>query len=173
MNQNTPQLTSKPFTYTNDIIVIPNSPNKRITAVEPEIVDLDLGHDKLMKALYWVWDMFDRSNQPFFLVHDTAEQAIKHHALKGSKVEVGIRRNEWNSGATRVLLTIMGEPLEFTQSENEEGYDIARFEHEGVPVFVYIYPDAECVMQLDSIHFQHEWFKVPNPYTKFKELYGF
>lgn len=121
--------------------------------------------DQLLVALYYVWDAFDRCNVPYFLVNQTAEDAIAGRNLTGNCIEIGIRRTEWISGGRRLIDNFLGLPV-------EESPTLATYKHEGVPILLYNYEDHECIVQTDMIHYAHEEFKVPNPYSAFKEIYG-
>lgn len=118
---------------------------------------------KLLNALYWIMDVFERSNMPFFLIGSTAEQAINGSELTGDRVTIGLRQMEWNGGSQRILTTI-APPV------SEDG-DIIMFEHEGVPVEMRLFEDSSYITGLDSIHYRYEYFKIPNPYKEFKEKY--
>jgi hypothetical protein len=120
--------------------------------------------DELLKALYWIWDVFDRCNVPFFLVNQTAKDVIAQRDLTGNKIEVGIRRNEWVSGGKR-LIDAFATPT----SETDNG---ATYQFEGVPIFLYVYDTSDCIEQTDMVRYKYEQFKVPNPYSKFIEIYG-
>lgn len=124
----------------------------------------EFSSQQLLDALYWIWDAFERSNVPFFLVFQTAEDAIKQHDLTGDRVEIGVRRMEWVSGGKRIIDAFVM-PL-------SEGKDEAIYEYRGVPVIVHVYDDSDCVVQTDMVRYRYEEFKIPNPYSKFKELYG-
>jgi hypothetical protein len=121
---------------------------------------------QLLDALYYIWDAFERSNMPFFLVWDTARQAILNADLRGDKVEVGVRAVEWRSGAKRIFDAFVNEPI-------EEESDTVTYEFHGVPVIVHIFEkDHECIVQTDMVRYRYEEFKVPNPYQKFIEVFG-
>lgn len=120
--------------------------------------------EELLKALYWIWDAFERSNMPFFLIGSTAESAIANRELQGDKVTVGVRKVEWISGARRIFEA-------FAIPDTEEN-DTAYFTYEGVPVELRIFADNPYITSPDMVRYKYEEFKVPNPYAKFKELYG-
>lgn len=127
-------------------------------------VQKDINPDRLIQALYWIWDGFGRTAMPMFLVHQTAKDVIANHDLKGDKVEVGVRRTEWLSG-NKGILDIFAQPL-------FEDVNKAQYEFEGVPIIVHVYDDDDCIMNLDHKLYRHETFKLPNPYNRFEQLYG-
>lgn len=145
---------------------IPSDMEVTVLVNESEsVIKHDIPHERLLKALYWVWDAFDRSMVDFFLINQTYKDARKNKDLSGDKLEIGIRRMEWVGGGRRLLDTFMGLPLEETPT-------VARYEYEGVPVLLHIYDDSDCITALDSLVYAREIFKIPNPYSKFEEIYG-
>lgn len=120
--------------------------------------------DKLLQALYKIWDAFERANVPFFLVHQTAEDAMKQRDLTGDKVEVGVRRMEWISGGRRIIDGFI--------TPVSEDKDAALYEFDGVPVIVHVYDDHECIIQTDMVRYRYEEFKVPNPYETFQKVFS-
>lgn len=130
-----------------------------------EVVKLEsLEADKLLKALYWVWDAFDRANVPYFLVYQTAEDVIAQKDLSGDRVTVGIRKPEWLGGGRRLLDAFLGNPI--IEEDNYASYD-----HEGVPVIIHIFEDHECIQATDAVQYRYETFKVPNPYSTFTQVF--
>lgn len=118
----------------------------------------------LLQALYYVWDAFERSNVPFFLTGQTAEDAMANKDLSGEIVTVGVRRVEWVSGGGRVFRTFMGEPI-------SEDPGRATYRYENVPIYIGIYDDHDCIIGTDSINYRYETFRVPNPYSTFTQLF--
>lgn len=122
-------------------------------------------HSKLLKALYWMWDAFDRSMINGFVVYETAESIMKRKQLQGDSVKFGVRDLDWNSSARGVLETFLGKPVE--SSEKHQKYDF-----DGVSVYLYVFPDDACIRNPDVRLYEQENFNIPNPYTTFLELYG-
>ena len=120
-----------------------------------------------MKALYWTWDAFDRSLMGMFLVYDTAADVLQNKQIQGDRITVGVRGNEWRSGSTPILKAFMGEPLEETEK-------YAKFKNpfNDVPVYVYIFPEDPCVTSTASVLYEQEYFKLPNTYRRFIEVFG-
>src|SRR4051812_21894106 len=102
---------------------------------EPMAISLD--PQKLLDTLYKVWDAFGRSSMPYFLIGKTYHDAKLGHELKGDKIELGVRRNEWNSGNKRLLDSLI--------TADSETTDVARYTLDGVPVEVHIYADSDCI----------------------------
>ncbi len=119
---------------------------------------------KLLEALYYMLDAFDRANMRFFLVGDTARSAIANKDLTGSHIEIGVRANEWRSGAKRIL-DDFAPPVK----ETDGG---ALYEYGGVPIMLITYPDSPEVMAPDMVRYRYEEFYVPNPFSSFEEMYG-
>ena len=70
--------------------------------IEPK----DLGHDKLLTCLYFLWDAFQHGLMVFFLTKDTAKYAIENVLLYGDHIDIGVRKNEWdvNWGLLQIFL---------------------------------------------------------------------
>lgn len=135
------------------------------TQVSPMFRDsVTVTSERLLKALYWIWDAFERANVPYFLTGQTAVDAMANKPLSGEKVTVGIREVEWISGGGRILRTFLGEP-------HYEDKRYAQYEFEGVPVFIEKYDDHECIIATDTIIYGYETFRVPNPYETFVKLF--
>ena len=126
---------------------------------------ISYSHDELIKSLYWIWDAFDRAMMGMFLVYGTAESVINHMLLDGEGVHVGVRNAEYYSGSKPILIAFTGEP------EKKEGFDIFKCPLSEAPVFVHYFDEAECIKSTDSVQYQNEYFKLPNPYSKFIELW--
>ena len=124
-------------------------------------------YDKLLQALYWIWDAFDRANMGMFLVYGTAESVFENKLPDGNKITVGVRLNEWNSGSTPILKAFTGEPLEVTEK-------YVRFKNpfNNVPIYLYIFKDDPCIINTQEILYEREYFKVPNTYKRFIEVFG-
>lgn len=123
--------------------------------------------DKLLQALYWIWDAFERSSIGMFLVYKTAEDVIDNKDLEGDKITVGVRDLEWISGSTPILRSFVGEPKEKTDK-----YEVFKNPFNEVPVYVYIFKDHPCIQSTRQIFYKAEYFMVPNTYTQFKEIFG-
>lgn len=121
-------------------------------------------HAELLKALYWAWDAFDRATMGCFLVYTTAEMVLKKRMLEGNGVYVGTRRLEWESGSKSIFDSFAGEP-------NEKNEKYVTYIVDGVPVFIYIFEDEQCIRSTDSVIYESEYFKLPNPYSEFIQLY--
>lgn len=121
-------------------------------------------HNQLLKALYWAHDLFDRANMAFFLVYNTAEDVLQKKQLEGDNVQVGVRLLEWNSGA-KVIIDTFAQPT-------SKDTDTATFVYEGVPVVVHVYTDDPCITSPDTVIYHAEYFKLPNPYKRFMEVFG-
>jgi len=130
----------------------------------PVVVKKEIDTTKLLDALYKIWDAFERSNMQFFLINDTAKNAKANKDLKGDRVEIGVRKMEWLSGARRIL-DIYIQPTEETETE-------ALYVFDNVPVVMKILDDSDCIMSPDSINYRYETFKIPNTIEQFDKIYG-
>lgn len=123
----------------------------------------ELFHERLLEALYWIWDAMERGNMNFFVIGDTADSVINNKDLSGTKITVGVRRLEWNSGAKRIV-DAFATPLTETD-------DKVTYEYEGVPVELYLFDDDPSITSPNQIIYHSEYFKFPNPYSKFQEVF--
>lgn len=124
-------------------------------------------HDKLMQALYWIWDAFDRSAMGMFLVYGTAQSCMKNTDMIGDRITVGVRKNEWFSGSKPILMAFTGEPIELGVN-----YVVFKNPFNTVPVYVYIYSEDESIVSTGQILYENEYFKVPNTYERFVKVFG-
>ena len=120
-----------------------------------------------MKALYWIWDAFDRASMGMFLVYETASNAIQNKIMDGDKITVGTRYLEWASGATPILKAFTGEPIEKT-----EKYIVFINPFNKVPVYVYLFERHSCIENTKQIMYENETFMVPNTYRDFIDKFG-
>lgn len=135
-------------------------PNSQATQTAPTFT-----HDQLIKALYYMWDAFDRANMRYFLVGDTAHAVKAQKELTGDGIDLGIRLMEWRSGAKNIFDTFAGQPI------TEEG-DTLTYVHEGVPIRLHVYePDDSCIIATDPVMYRNENFSLPNPLERFEEVY--
>lgn len=131
------------------------------------IVNTAFTEPELMEALYWIWDAFDRCSMGMFLVYHTAIHAMNNEFMDGNRITVGIRKNEWISGSTPILLAFTGEPVETWGT-----YVVFKNPFNAVPVYVYIYADDPCITETAQILYANEYFKVPNTYRRFEKVFG-
>jgi hypothetical protein len=122
-------------------------------------------HDQLMKALYWIWDAFDRALINGFCVYETAESILGQKDMKGDAIRMGVRKLDWISGSKPIFDAFVGSPV-----VEEEKYCV--YHYENIPVVVHIFEEDECIRSVNTVMYKREYFKLPNPYSRFLELYG-
>lgn len=158
---------------TSEILKLQEKALKGI-GVTPEIAkEMDkqmFSSDKLLNALFWVWDGFDRALINCFFVYDTAECILQNKDLEGDGVHVGVRKLEWGDNESRagsrpIFEAFAGEPI--TKTDKVWTYDYL-----GIPVFVHIFEEDPCILQTNQILYRNEYLKLPNPYKRFLERYG-
>jgi hypothetical protein len=142
-----------------------NLGGKHLTSVElpaplPTLAPT-LGHDQLLKALYWTWDVMERSSINLYVLENAYEAVSKNMPITGNSLSVSVRKNEWNSGARNVAVTF-APPL--TETE-----DLVTYEYEGVPIKVHLLKDSETLINADTKVYHAEYFKYPNTYSQFLE----
>lgn len=124
----------------------------------------EFSHEELIKALYWTFDVFDRANMNHFLVYKTAEDVLQKKHLEGNGIYIGVRLNEWLSGSKNIVDSF-AQPVEETE-------DYIKYEFEKIPVYLYIFDDDPCIVSLNQIMYEREYFKLPNPYSGFMDRFG-
>lgn len=136
---------------------------------ENEAVSTSYPHQKLLEALYLIWDAAERGQLQMFLVGDTAKQAIAQGDLSGDKITVGVRRNEWDSGQGRIAQTFL---------EHELGHKLVDIDNEvliqdraGTPISIKLYNENPYLESFDIIYYGYETFLLPNPYSEFVKEY--
>lgn len=153
---------SLPSTKKSEVPLYPIDP-----VVIKDAFDIDFPFDKLMQALYWVWDAFERSSVGMFLVYGTAEVVLQNKLMEGDRITVGVRGNEWRSGSIPILKAFTGEPVETT-----EKYVVFKNPLNDVPVYVYIFHEDPCILNTQDVLYEREYFKLPNTYKQFIEVFG-
>lgn len=127
-------------------------------------ISQDLGHEHLLKVLYFFFDAFSRSGINFFVVRDTAKWMRNQDQLRGDHLDVGIRKLEWISGNQDLFnIYMQNEGLTPTKETDK----LLEYVYQGVPVTIHLYPDNECITALTSIVYEHESWMVPNQYERF------
>jgi hypothetical protein len=149
----------------DDVVDQQDNPELFLTPRQEDFVYKMKGfpHDQLLKALYWVYDFMDRASINFFVVGKTAESVISKQDLIGDKITVGVRRLEWLSGAKQIA-DAFATPL-------KEDDKTVEYEYEGVPILLYILDDDPTIVSCNSEIYNSEFFRFPNPYSKFQEVF--
>ncbi len=151
-------------------------PQEETFIVTPKIADAPLvvepapityAHDDLIRGLFWIWDAFDTALMNFFVVGDTAKAILDKTLLDGDKITVGTRWLEWNAGSKSIFYAFTGEPV-----ETKDNCFIFKNPFNNIRVWVYVFDDNEYIRAPDTVFYQSEYFKVPNPYTVFSEKYN-
>lgn len=124
-----------------------------------EGASVSIPHDQLLSALYWVFDFMDRALINFYLVGQTAQDVRANKLLSGDRVQVAVRKLEWESGARRIA-DAFATPL------NDYGQSV-EYEYNGVPVILHVLEDSTTLSGFDTAIYENEYFKFPNPYEQF------
>lgn len=129
----------------------------------------DISHDKLLEALFFFWDGFERASMNFFSVKDTARQIKADQPLEGNSLTLGIRRMEWQGGQDRVFQAF----IEHERIEHEDFEHGIKYTYKGIPVYLYIYDDNPCITTLDIVFYNNDTFNMPTPFDTFCEKYDY
>jgi hypothetical protein len=138
------------------------------TQLNQEVPQISLPANELLQALYFIWDAAERGQLQMFLIGDTAKQVIANEDLKGDKITVGVRRNEWNSGQGRIAQTFMEHELGTKAVELDSQVS---YKFRGVPIIIKLYEENPCLTSFDVVYYGYETFNLPNPYKTFVEKY--
>ncbi len=123
---------------------------------------VSLTHEQLLKALYFILDLFSRPNIPFFLLGETAYCVKNKKLLTGDKITVGIRKLDFQKPNMSIM-----EAFYLADTVNKK---FIEYTFEGVPIEVKIIDSPDPMFtSLDSVVYQYEYFKVPNPFNKYWE----
>ena len=135
---------------------------------KPVVEEKSLTHAQLLAALYWCYDSFSRVPILFFPIFDTAKQIMKNDELSGTHLDIGVRELEWYSGGKSILDAFIDHFMIPTESTG----NIVTYKVDGVPIRIHILKDDVCLTQCDTVLYEHEDFKIPNPYERFEKIYG-
>lgn len=131
------------------------APLKPVVIVEEKKA---FSHEKLMKALYFMYDLFSRANMPFFLLDETAKYARENKLMEGDHITCGIRAVDFQTRSLGILEA-------FQHADSIENNEI-RYTVEGVPVTVKIIKSSEPMFtNPDTFMYQYEFFSIPNPFS--------
>ncbi len=133
-----------------------------------KVLPIDLEHERLLPALFFFWDGFERATMNFFLVKDTARQVISGSPLSGDRITIGIRRMEWNGGQQGVFKAFMDHEKMIPE---EISKDLLKYTYHGVPVYLGIYEENPTLSGLDIVVYAYDTFNIPNPFSLFCEKY--
>lgn len=119
-------------------------------------------HEELLKALYFIHDLFSRPNLPFFLLEDTAESVVENRPLKGECITVGIRDVDFQERPLSIMEAFF--------VADRIGKDYIRYTYENVPIMVRVMKDEQGIFtNTDYKIYNHESFRVPNPFGTYWE----
>lgn len=136
------------------------------TSTPPAVKENSIGHHKMLSGLYFLLDAFDRAQVDFFLVKQTAKDAIHKDQLKGDHLHVGVRNNEWINGNQEILFPYFDQEHVELKSELP---DSLTYEWQGIPFTIHFYTDNECLMALNTIAYEYESWFVPNMFERFEK----
>lgn len=100
-----------------------------------------------------------------FLVYNTAEDVLQHKQLQGDGVHVGVRKMEWTTGSKPILDAFLNAPIEVTEK-------YSKYIYEGVPVYIHIFDEDQCIKSTNQVMYENEYFMLPNTYKQFMDRFG-
>lgn len=126
--------------------------------------------EELLSCLYFIFDAMERCGLDFFLVRQTARDAITNifGPLTGDKVTIGIRKNEWQNDQKDLLFPYFEQEHVETVSELPDSYS---FKWRDIPFTIFLYDDNPCLTALVDLVYQNENWKIPNRFDIFEAQY--
>jgi len=164
------QITNKPIFIpykgdTTNVTQKTSQPQANVTEKEKPI---DLGHEKLLSCMYFIFDAFERCSIEFFLVRDTATKAKTEYMLEGDHIDIGVRSLEWQNDSKDLLFPYFDQEH---VTKIEEEADHMTFKWNDVAFTIHFYADNPCVTALIPIVYEHEHWKIPNRFDIFEKEY--
>lgn len=148
---------------TSQIIIEPVQKAEIILDAKPVVTDL--GHAKLLSGLYFIHDAMHRAMLHFFLVKQTAREAIARKQLSGDHIDIGVRNNEWANDSKDILFSFFDNEHVTKISELP---DQITFSWQDVPFTIHLYDDCEPLMALIPITYEYESWDIPNQFERFE-----
>ena len=111
-----------------------------------------------------MFDAFSRTGMEFFLVKQTARYAINEDELQNNRVDIGVRRMEWNNDAKDMLFVY------FDQEHIEKTSELPNslsFMYKDVPFTIHIYEENKYLSELITLSYEHEFWMIPNQFETF------
>ena len=143
-----------------------NKTTKEDILPDTPLVVNEIPHGKLLATLYFLLDAFDRAQVTFFLVKQTAHDAMTGHQLTGDHLDVGVRNNEWINGNQEILFPYFEQEHVELKSELPESLT---YEWQDVPFTIHFYPDNECLLALNTLAYEYESWFIPNQFERFEK----
>lgn len=100
----------------------------------------------------------------FFLLRNTAKQALAGKMLRGERIDIGVRKNEWTSGQKPILDIFFDHEHVEKVRETEDVYEGI---YRDVPFTIHLFPENECLSALVPLVYKQERFLIPNRFSYF------
>jgi hypothetical protein len=130
-----------------------------LTGIQNEKVPFT--HQQILDALYYLEDMMDRTNIPFFLLEGAAKQVSDNVPyLSLNQIDAGIE--EKNLQITGIgTLKMVFPKLEIDQNT-------VSFEYHGVPIVIWIvHKNWKFFQNPDTVFYSTCNFRIPNPFKNY------
>jgi len=157
------QTTNTTFSVVNGKVVRPETAPPVVTPTTKVFT-----HEQLLKGLYFIFDAFKRCSINFFLVRETAHNAMTEHMLEGDHLDIGIRKLEWVNDQKELLFPFFEQ--EHVEIVNDLP-DIITCKWQDIPFTIHLYDDNLCTTALVPIVYEHEHWKIPNRFDLFEKDY--
>ncbi len=140
----------------------PNQKKEEVTPTTENIqsapVTVDVGHARLLEALYHAYDVFEGLNVPFFLTGKTAKQVKNGDMLSGAVATIGIRNLDDSRSNMGILVSL----AKFERTDN-----LIKFTEYPLVCEILEVSDKPYFKSFDSIKYESEVFKLPNPVDQY------
>lgn len=147
-----------------------------------------MSSERMDGALMALFDIFERASCPFILLGETARSIVKDGKLKGEKLEVGVTYKHATKEVFSALNTVveqMALDLDDGWEDQESGWGTRKFEEKRdkvktiefranhIPVVIkVIRKKSKYFSNPDSIVYNFDDYKVPNPFNSYWKVRG-
>lgn len=125
---------------------------------------------ELEDSLFFAQQVFERASCPFFPIHETARQIKNNEHLKGDKITLGVKLNDFLS-----TKHIFPEAVRISGGRNIDiGDKKIHIEYKEVPIEVRIITKHYRVLDfLDPVFYAYDTFYLPNPFDLYWRMSRF
>lgn len=125
-------------------------------------------HGDLLNVMYFIWDAFDKTGIKFFPVRETARLMLAEKELEGDYLDIGVRALEFNKDARFVINSYFDNMKCIVNKQTDMLWEC---KYAGIPFTLHIYPENECIHELDQRQYEYEAWYFPQRFEEFCERY--
>ena len=116
------------------------------------------------EALYFIEDILDRCQIPFFLLGKAAKNVVENQDadFETDMIEVGVKKKHLTeSGFKALKMLLSGREVEYTDKKIE-------FEHKDMKIVIkIIQKNWDVLKNPNQVFYRMTHFRVPNPFKKY------